>query len=97
MTTTTHIPSVELLNSTHKFPGPYIFKAIGTRDTGFVARVVAAAREALQMDQDPPHEERTSSGGNHVAVTVTVRVPTPEAVQAVYRRLLSVSGLILLL
>ncbi|MEQ1842798.1 MAG: DUF493 domain-containing protein [Verrucomicrobiales bacterium] len=92
-----HIPSIELLESTHKFPGPYIFKAIGAQDTGFVARVVAAVREELKLTVDPPHEERVSEGGRHVAVTVTIRVQSAVEVRAVYGRLLTVRGLTILL
>ena len=41
------LPAIELLESTHQFPGPYMFKVIGRVDNGFVARVVAAVREEL--------------------------------------------------
>lgn len=96
MATSPNIPSLELLEATHQFPGIYIFKAIGTQDAGFVARVVAAVREALKLTTDPPHEERASEGGRHVAVTITVRVPSAAEVRAVYERLLTVRGLAIL-
>ena len=44
------LPSIELLEATHEFPGPYIFKAIGRVENGFAARVVAAVREELALD-----------------------------------------------
>lgn len=91
-----NIPSKELLEATHKFPGIYIFKAIGTQDAGFTARVIAAVREELKLTIDPPHEERQSQGGRHVAVTVTVRVQSAAEVRAVYERLLTVRGLAIL-
>lgn len=97
MATSPNIPSIELLEATHRFPGIYIFKAIGAQDAGFVARVVAAVREALKIPTDPPHEERMSEGGRHVSVTVTVRVQGAAEVRAVYERLLTVRGLTILL
>ena len=36
------LPPIELLERTHHFPGPYMFKFIGKVENGFVARVVAA-------------------------------------------------------
>jgi putative lipoic acid-binding regulatory protein len=38
-----NLPSAELLENTHEFPGPYMFKVIGRSDDGFVALVVAVA------------------------------------------------------
>lgn len=97
MATSPNIPSITLLEATHKFPGIYIFKAIGQQDPGFVARVVAAVREELKLPTDPPHEERASEGGRHVGVTLTVRVQSAAEVRAVYERLLTVRGLAILL
>ena len=54
------LPSIELLNNTHRFPGPYVFKAIGRAENGFAARVVAAVREELSGDVDPPFRVRRS-------------------------------------
>ena len=48
------LPSVELLEAHHAFPGPYMFKAIGRTENGFVARTVAAVREELAEPVDPP-------------------------------------------
>lgn len=90
------LPSVELLEATHTFPGPYIFKAIGRVEKGFLARVVAAVREALAVEDDPPYTFREAAGGRHVAVTVTPVVQTASQVHAVYRRILSTDGLVLL-
>ena len=93
MTAGDNVPSIELLNSAHQFPGPYVFKAIGKQDNAFVARVIAAIREELELTVDPAHELRTSAKGNHAAVTVTVRVQSAEQVRAVYYRILKLPGL----
>jgi putative lipoic acid-binding regulatory protein len=58
------------------FPGPYVFKAIGKVENGFVARVVAAVREELAGAMDPPFKVRSSVGGRHVSVTLEPTVQT---------------------
>lgn len=91
-----HIPSIELLDATHDFPCAYIFKAIGLTEQSFVARVVAAAREELQAETDPPYKLRHTAGGKHVAVTLELFVSTAVQVRALYSRLLTVPGLVVL-
>jgi putative lipoic acid-binding regulatory protein len=81
------VPSIELLESTHQFPGTYMFKVIGRAENGFVARVVAAVRAVLASDDDPPYRVRSAVGGRHVAVTLEPFVQTAGQVIAVYRRL----------
>jgi putative lipoic acid-binding regulatory protein len=91
-----HLPAIELLESTHQFPGPYMFKVIGRVDNGFVARVVAAVREELAEEQDPPFSVRQAVGGRHVAVTLQPRLQSAHQVLAVYRRVRSLAGLVVL-
>ncbi|HZU37663.1 MAG TPA: DUF493 domain-containing protein [Gemmataceae bacterium] len=90
-------PSVELLEQTHTFPGPYMFKAIGKSENGFVARVVAAVRDELACTNDPPYKFREAVGGRHVSVTLTPTVQTGEQVLAVYARLRRIAGLVLMM
>jgi uncharacterized protein len=89
-------PSVELLEAQHRFPGPYMFKVIGKSDDGFVARTVAAVRDELHASVDPPYTVRETPGKRHVSVTLEVRVLSAEQVQAVYRRILQLAGLVIL-
>jgi putative lipoic acid-binding regulatory protein len=91
------LPSIELLESVHQFPGPYVFKAIGRADNGFVGRVVAAVRDELAQGTDPPYSFRQAVGGRHVAVTLEPTVQTARQVLDVYRRIRNVVGLVLLL
>ena len=91
------MPSVEQLEAFHRFPGPYMFKAIGSVDNGFIARVVAAVRDELEIPADPPYHVRQSAGGRHVSVTVEPRLVTAYQVLAVYRRLKGLAGVVLLL
>jgi hypothetical protein len=57
------LPSIQLLEATHTFPGPYMFKVIGRVENGFVARVVAAVRDELEDQFDPPFKVREAQGG----------------------------------
>jgi hypothetical protein len=76
-----------LLESSHTFPGPYTFKVIGKAEGGFMARAVAAVREELALDADPPFSTRESVGGRHIAVTLEPHIQSAGQVLAVYRRL----------
>jgi hypothetical protein len=88
--------SLELLASTHRFPGKYVFKAIGLVDDDFAGRVVAVVRAELQQTFDAPYQTRETASGRHVAVTIEPWVDTPEQVLAIYARLKSEDGLIFL-
>lgn len=91
-----HLPAVELLEKTHRFPGPYMFKFIGKVENGFVARVVAAVRDELSNEMDPPYKVRETAGGRHVSVTVVPEIQTAEQVLAVYKRLRMLAGLVMM-
>ena len=88
--------TIDLLEATHTFPGPYMFKAIGRSENGFIARVIAAVREELAHSDDPPYRLRHTGKGDHVAVTVEPHVESPYEVLAVYRRLGKIAGLVML-
>lgn len=90
-------PAAMLLERTHSFPCPYMFKVIGRPDNGFMARVVAAVRQELAAETDPPFRFRRSAGDRHIAVTLEPRVQSVQQVLAVYRRLRQTEGLVLLL
>jgi uncharacterized protein len=92
-----HLPSIELLERTHVFPGPYMFKIIGRVEDGFIARIVAAVREELAAPVDPPYRVRESAGGRHVSVTLEPTVQTASQVLAVYRRIRNTAGLVMML
>jgi putative lipoic acid-binding regulatory protein len=91
------MPSIELLEATHQFPGRFIFKIIGRVENGFAARVVAAVREELKNEVDPPHSVREAAGGRHVAVTLEPTVESPHQVLAVYRRVRTLAGVVMML
>ena len=91
------LPSQELLDNTHTFPGPFVFKAIGRNDNAFVAEVVAIVRSELSIDLDPPFRLQPSSRGNHVSITLTPEVESSTQVLAIYARIRTIDGLIMLL
>jgi putative lipoic acid-binding regulatory protein len=90
-------PAIALLEANHTFPGPYIFKAIGLVENGFVARVVAAVRDELGRTVDPPFRVRETAGGRHVSVTLEPIVETAQQVLMVYKRIRHTAGLKVLL
>ncbi len=90
------LPALDLLESVHAFPGPYVFKVIGKADGNFLACAVAAVRMELALETDPPFHTRESVGGRHVAVTLEPQVASAAQVLAVYRRLQAVVGLVML-
>lgn len=92
-----HRPSVDLLESTHPFPGTYTIKAIGSAEGGFELRVVEAVTAHLPAASDLEHSSRETRGGRHVAVTLHVTVQNAEQVRAIYAALQAVDGLTLLL
>jgi len=91
------LPTIELLESTHTFPGRYVWKVIGRAEGGFIGRVVAAVRDQLDAAVDPPYRVRETAGGRHVAVTLEPEVASAWEVLAVYGRIQEIDGLVLLL
>lgn len=82
---------LERLRDVHDFPGPFMFKVIGTNSDAFVANVIQAVINALGP-VEPALKTRESAGGKHVAVTVDVSVDSAEAVLEVYQAFQAVEG-----
>lgn len=95
--TVDNLPNLELLESTHSFPGTYVFKVIGEADGNFIGRVVAAVRSELAESIEPSFSFRKTAGRRHVCVTIEPPVDNGSQVLAIYRRLQDVDGLIMLL
>jgi uncharacterized protein len=85
---------IEMLEKAHQFPGPFTFKAIGRTEGEFVDRVIAAIRQELAFEFDPPFSTRMTPGGRHVAVTIEPHVNNAAQVIAVYASIRRVDGLI---
>ena len=91
-----HRPSVELLESTHPFPGVYRIKAIGQAAHDFERRVVEAVVAQLPASSDLDYSVRTTPGGRHIALTLDITVQTAEQVRAIYAEVREIEGLTLL-
>jgi putative lipoic acid-binding regulatory protein len=90
------LPTLDLLDKTHAFPCPYLFKIIGKADDGFQARVVAVVRDELLLEVDPPFRVREAVGGRHLSVTLEPVVQSAQQVLAIYRRLGVLAGLVMM-
>jgi uncharacterized protein len=91
-----HRPSLELLESTHFFPGVYQIKAIGMTQDGFEERLVRAVAEELATPSELDYSVRTTPGGRHAAVTLDITVQNAEQVRRIYARIREIEGLTLL-
>lgn len=92
-----NLPDLELLQSTHTFPGKYTFKVIGAADDNFIGRVVAAVRSELEESIEPSFSFRKTSAERHVCVTIEPPVESGEHVLTIYQSLREVDGLVMLL
>lgn len=98
-----NIPSREALEATHAFPGTYLFKAVGPNEAAFREAVEKAIVDSPAESTTPSltaaHRVsvRASASGNHLSVSVEALFPDALAVQAAYRRLAAVPGILLIL
>ena len=84
--------SLGLLNESHSFPGPFVFKLIGANTEAFAtAAREAIARVVAPTDPGTPFVRR-STHGEHQALTFTVQAASAEQVLAVYEALKNVPG-----
>lgn len=89
-------PSLELLESTHTFPGPFMFKVVGAADDQFVGRVVSAVRSRLPEDMEPAFSTRHTANGRHVCVTIEPVVAGAAEVIDLYAVLKDIPGVVML-
>ena len=96
MTPEIKLPALELLNNMHSFPGPFVFKVIGDAHDDFVGDALTLAMSPLHHSREVNYTSRTTSGGRHMAVTLTIQIESAQEVHLVYEKLLTMSGLRLL-
>jgi putative lipoic acid-binding regulatory protein len=89
-------PSVELLEATLEFPGPFLFKVVGADDDNFVGRVVAAVRSCLPEDVEPAISVRRTASGRHACVTIEPTVERAADVITIYGKLRELTGVSML-
>jgi putative lipoic acid-binding regulatory protein len=85
------------LEDVHEFPCDFVIKVIGSNTAEFVTSVIQASVNVLGTEAQPGVDTRESSGGNHISVTLTVRVASAEQVIDVYTILNDVEGVRFLL
>lgn len=90
-------PSVEILESQHDFPCPYVFKVIGKSDGRFTGRVISCVRDELQLELDPPYTLRNTKNGKHVSITLEPECEDAQKVLAIYSRLSGLDGVVMLM
>ncbi len=88
---------LELLETTHTFPGKYTYKVIGAARNNFVGRVLQTVRTQLPEDTEPSFSTRETAAGRHVSVTIEPHLEDPEQVLAIYTALSQLDDLVLLL
>ena len=91
-----HIPSKELIESTHSFPCHYVFKVIGLGATPFEEEVRKAFTAELSLPQ-ARESKRLSGDGKHVAITLEIPVGSADKVIEIYQKLVKLPHLTLLL
>lgn len=89
--------SLDILNATHIFPSPVMVKVIGENHDTFVARVVSAVRDEMAAESDPPYTIREARNGRHISITLEPHMSDAEQVLAVYDRLRTLPGVLMLM
>lgn len=80
------------LTEQHRFPGPFLFKAIGPNRAEFVAAILGTACAVLGPNPAPEVSTRDSAAGRHTAVTLTAQVERPEQVLEIWALMAKVDG-----
>jgi uncharacterized protein len=89
-------PSLELLEATHEFPGPFMFKVVGFDEDNFTGRVLASVRACLPEEVEPAFSVRRTASGKHACVTIEPTVERAADVITIYRKLKDVAGVTML-
>ncbi|NBX68674.1 MAG: DUF493 domain-containing protein [Proteobacteria bacterium] len=91
------LPPIELLESVHKFPGPYTFKIIASNDQETVSKILEVIKTLLNLEELPKYSSRLSDSGKHVSLTVEPTLEKAQEVHTIYKALLKTPGVLLLL
>ena len=91
------LPSLELIEQTHDFPGSYAVKVFGPNEARFRERVEAVARACFEGLTPPQISARASAKGNHLCVTVEAHVQHAHQVLALYQELRTIEGVKMML
>ncbi|QJD29013.1 YbeD family protein [Methylococcus geothermalis] len=79
------------------FPCEFPIKVFGSAEGGFAASVEAAVRLAAPELEEVSVTVRASGGGRFVAVTVTITASSQAQIEAIYGRIGTLPGVLMVL
>ena len=91
-----HDQAQNLLESTHEFPGKYMFKVVGWQRNDFVERVLDSARLVIGRAIEVHHTTRETASGRHISVTMEPFVDNSDQVLEIYEHLKSLDDVVML-
>ncbi|MDB4637694.1 DUF493 domain-containing protein [Planctomycetaceae bacterium] len=91
-----HDQAQNLLESTHEFPGKYMFKVVGWQRNDFVERVLNSARLVIGGAIEVQYTTRETSSGRHISVTMEPFVDNSDQALAIYEHLKALDDVIML-
>jgi putative lipoic acid-binding regulatory protein len=91
-----HDQAQNLLESTHVFPGKYMFKVVGWQRNDFVERVLNSARLVIGRAIEVQHTTRETTSGRHISVTMEPFVDNSDQVLEIYEHLKALDDVIML-
>ena len=91
------VPSQEALEAAHTFPGEYTIKIIGHNQKDFIAATRDVCLGVVGEENILAVNPRNSERGNHLALTLRLKVQSAEEVQRVYQGLKKVPGVLFLI
>ncbi|MDG1051467.1 MAG: DUF493 domain-containing protein [Planctomycetota bacterium] len=89
-------PTLELLESRHRFPCPFTFKVIGPTGTHLPARAAACVQASLGLEVPPTFGVKAAAGGRHESVTLEPTCPDATSVIDLYAALRELEGVMFL-
>ena len=90
------LPTLELLEDRHEFPGPYTFKVIGGANADLEARVASCAAQVLGANEPPKTRVKKTEAGRHESITLEPVCPNAQAVLDLYEALKKLEGVLFL-
>jgi len=88
---------VRALEEHHNFPEMVMIKVIGKNSPEFVAEVLLAIRESMQVQFEPRHTVKETANHKHASITIEVIAGTAESLAGAYRRLSQIQGVVMVL
>ncbi len=87
----------ELLEAVHEFPCEFLIKVIGASSEDFIERVIAAVISVEVLETDVNYTSRTTSGGRHTSVSITLIAQSSHQVVAIFAAIREVQGVVMVM